>query len=304
DGSRIAFLQTRDNGIELWIADGLTGSAKAVVTGNDRINATAGDPCDWLKDNVTMVCELVPAGRSQAPAEPTVPGGPNVEENYGKAAPAPTYEDLLKTAHDDALFEYYFTSQLAAINTSTGAKTNIGRPGIFNDVTPSPDGQHVLVSKIKKPYSHLVPMNGFAQDVQVLARGGDVEKTIAELPSREGVPLTGVEPGPRSIRWRPDQPATVLWVEALDGGDLKNKVPFRDKVMALAAPFTGEATDVIKTEWRYGGIGYTDQGVALLTETDRASRRTRTWILEPGQAPRKAWDRKQDAAYDNPGNAV
>ena len=59
-----------------------------------------------------MVCELVPSGRGPAPAEPLVPSGPHVEENYGKAAPAPTYEDLLKTAYDDTLFDYYFTSQL------------------------------------------------------------------------------------------------------------------------------------------------------------------------------------------------
>ena len=59
-----------------------------------------------------------------------------------------------------------------------------------------------------------------------------------------------------------------------------------------------------KTEWRYGGISYTDAGIALLNENDRASRRTRTWILEPGAAPRKVWDRKQDAAYDNPGTPV
>ena len=125
---------------------------EAVVTGADRINATTGDPCDWLKDNVTMVCELVPANRGAAPAEPTVPAGPNVHENYGKAAPAPTYEDLLKTAHDDALFAYYFTSQLAAINTTTGAKTPAGQPGIFSGVAPSPDGQYLLVSKITKKF--------------------------------------------------------------------------------------------------------------------------------------------------------
>jgi len=304
DGSRIAFLQTKDTAIELWIADGLTGSAKAVVTGGDRINTTAGDPCDWTKDNLTIICELVPPGRGQVPPEPTVPSGPNISENYGKAAPAPTYEDLLKTSHDDALFEYYFTSQLAAINTSTGAKTVIGRPAIFSNVTPSPDGQHVLVARIKKPYSHLVPMNSFAQDIQILSRNGEVEKTIAELGSHEGVPLTGVEPGPRNIHWRPDQPATVLWAEALDGGDLKNNVPFRDKVLSLAAPFSAQPTEVAKTEWRYGGIGYTDAGIALLSENDRASRKTRTWILEPGAAPRKIWERKQDAAYENPGSPI
>src|SRR5216117_2802148 len=151
DGSRIAFLQTKDTGIELWIADAATGAAKAVVTGADRINATGGDPCDWLKDNVTMVCELVPSGRGPAPTEPAVPIGPTVHENYGKAAPAPTYEDLLKTAHDDALFDYYFASQLVSVNTASGAKATIGRPAIFNNVTPSPDGQFVLVSRVKKP---------------------------------------------------------------------------------------------------------------------------------------------------------
>ena len=304
DGSHLAFLQTRDDGIELWVADGTTGAAKAVVAGADRVNATTGDPCDWLKDNVTMVCELVPPGRGAAPVEPLVPSGPHVEENYGKAAPAPTYEDLLKTAYDDALFDYYFTSQLTAINVSTGARSPIGKPAVFGNVSPAPGGQHILVAKIKKPFSHTVPMNGFPQDIEIWTRAGEVARKIADQPSREGVGLIGVETGPRSYRWRADQPATITWVEALDGGDLKNKVPFRDKVVSLGAPFSGQPIEIAKTEWRYGSINYTDSGIALLTENDRATRRTRTWILEPGAAPRTVWDRKQDAAYDDPGAPV
>jgi dipeptidyl aminopeptidase/acylaminoacyl peptidase len=304
DGAHLSFLQTKDDGIELWIADGTTGSSRAVVTGADRINGTTGDPCDWLKDNVTIACELVPAGRGPAPAEPLVPSGPHVEENYGKAAPAPTYEDLLKTAYDDTLFEYYFTSQLTAINVSTGAKSAIGKPAIFGNVTPAPGGQHLLVTRIKKPFSHTVPMNGFAQDVEIWTRGGELAKKLSDQPSREGVGLTGTEVGPRAFRWRADQPATIIWAEALDGGDLKNKVPFRDKVLSLAAPFSGQPTEIAKTEWRYGGINYTDTGLALLTENDRATRRTRSWILETGAAPRKVWERKQDAAYDDPGTPV
>ena len=85
---------------------------------------------------------------------------------------------------------------------------------------------------------------------------------------------------------------------------MKNKVPFRDKVMAVTAPFTGEPTEIARTEWRYGGISFTEKGIALLSESDRASRRTRTWILETGAAPRKLWDRRQDAAYENPGSPV
>ena len=305
DGAHLAFLQTKDDAIELWVADPATGASKAVVSGTDRINATTGDPCDWLKDNATMVCELVPAGRGPAPAEPLVPARPHVEENYSaKAAPAPTYEDLLKTAHDDALFDYYFSSQLAAINVATGAKTTIGTPAVFAGVTPAPGGQHLLVMKIKRPFSHTVPMNGFAQDVEIWTRAGEVARKIADQPSREGTTLTGVEPGPRAYRWRADQPATIVWVEALDGGDLKNMVPFRDKVVSLAAPFSGQPAEIAKTEWRYGGINYTDAGIALLTENDRATRRTRSWIMEPGAAPRKVWERKQDAAYDDPGTPV
>ncbi|OLC49294.1 MAG: hypothetical protein AUH43_07870 [Acidobacteria bacterium 13_1_40CM_65_14] len=315
DGSRLSFTNTKDGGIELWVADTATGQAK-VVTGTDRLNATVDDPdtrdnparrhdpCDWLRDNVTVVCALVPAGRGPAPVDPIVPLGPNVHENDGKPSPAPTYEDLLKTAHDDALFEYYFTSQLAAINTTTATKTAIGRPAILGNVTPSPNGQYVIVTRIKKPFSHLIPMSGFAQSVEIWARGGEVAKTIADVPSREGVSLTGVPSGPRGSQWRPDQPATVVWIEALDGGDLKNKVPFRDKVMSLAAPFSSAPAEVAKTEWRFAGMSFTDAGVALLNESDRASHRTRTWIVDPGAAPRKVWDRKQDAAYDNPGTPV
>jgi len=303
DGLHLSFLNTKENGIELWIADVATGRAK-VVSGTDRLNATTGDPCDWLRDNATLVCTLVPAGRGPAPSTPGVPMGPNIIETKGRAAPAATYEDMIKTAHDETLFEYYFTSQLAAINIATGRKTPIGRPAIFGGVTPSPNGEYILVSRTKRPYSHLIPMNGFPEDVEIWTRSGDLARKIADVPSREGVPLAGVQTGPRGSRWREDQPATIVWAEALDGGDSRNKVPFRDKIVSLAAPFKGEPAEIAKTEWRAGGAAYTEKGIALVNESDRVSRRTRTWVLEPGAEPRKLWDRRQDAAYENPGAPV
>ena len=303
DGAHLSFQNRKDDRIELWVADTATGRAK-LVSGSERLNATTGDPCDWLHDNATLVCELVPAGRGPAPQEPAVPTGPNIQETSGKAAPAATYEDMIKTAHDEALFEYYFTSQLAAINIASGTRTLIGRPAIFESVTPSPSGEYLLVAKIKRPFSHLIPMNGFPEDVEVWNRRGEVARKIADVPSREGVPLTGVQTGPRGYRWRPDQPATVVWIEALDGGDMKNKVPFRDKIMSVAVPFRGVPIEVAKTEWRFTNISFTEKGIALLSESDRATRRTRTWILESGAEPRKLWDRRQDAAYENPGTPV
>jgi dipeptidyl aminopeptidase/acylaminoacyl peptidase len=303
DGSHLSFQNRKDDRIELWVADTTTGRAK-LVSGNGRLNATIGDPCDWLRDNATLICELMPAGRGPAPPEPTVPTGPNIQETSGKAAPAATYEDMIKTAHDEALFEYYFTSQLAAINVVSGSKSLIGRPAIFESVTPSPSGEYLLTTKIKRPFSHLIPMNGFPEDVEIWNRRGEVALRIADVPSREGVPLTGVQTGPRGYRWRADQPATALWTEALDGGDLKNKVPFRDKVVSVAAPFKDAPAQLARTEWRFTSISFTEKGIALLSESDRVTRHTRTWILEANAEPRKLWDRRQEAAYDNPGSPV
>lgn len=303
DGKRLSFLNTKDNGIELWVADTATGQSK-LISGTDRLNGTMGDPCDWLKDNVTLLCRLVPAGRGAAPAAPVVPNGPNIQENYGKAAPAPTVQDLLKTEHDEALFEHYFTSQLAAIDGATGRKTLIGRPGILSDVTASPGGEYILVSRIKRPFSRLVPMGGFPNEVEIWNRRGEVAKKIADVPSSEGIPINGTQTGPRGVRWRPDAPATITWVEALDGGNLKNNVPHRDKIVALAAPFSAAPNEVAKTEWRFGGLSYTEKGLMLLSESDRATRRIRTWILESGAEPRKLWERRQQDAYGNPGTPV
>ena len=196
DGTHLSFLNTRANGIELWIADTATGRSK-MISGTDRLNATTGDPCDWLSDSKTLICTLVPGMRGPVPAPPAVPSGPNVQENMGKAAPAATFEDMLKTAHDDDLFEHYFTSQLATIDIATGRKTLIAKPGIFDAVTPAPGGSFFLVSRIKRPFSHLIPMNGFPEEIEVWSRANQMARKIADLPSREGVTLTGVQTGPR-----------------------------------------------------------------------------------------------------------
>jgi dipeptidyl aminopeptidase/acylaminoacyl peptidase len=303
DGKRFSFTNTRDDGIELWLGDTATGQAK-LISGKERLNGTSGDPCDWLEDGSALLCQLVPAGRGPAPAEPGVPSGPNVQENHGKAAPAPTFEDLNKDAHDDALFEHYFTSQLAVFDAASGRMSALGKPAIYASAQASPSGEYVLVTRLKRPFSRLVPMGGFPAEIEVWNRRGDVVKKLADVPSSEGVPIGGVRTGPRAHRWRPDQPATLQWAEAQDEGNPRNKVPFRDKVLALGAPFSAAPTEVAKTEWRYSGLSYTEKGIGLLTENDRATRRTRSWLLEAGAEPRKLWDRRQSDAYANPGMPV
>jgi dipeptidyl aminopeptidase/acylaminoacyl peptidase len=304
DGKHLSFTNTKATGIELWVADTASGQAR-LVSGADRLNATAGEPCDWLEDSVTLVCTTVPAGRGPAPAEPRVPAGPNVQENLGKASPAPTFEDMLKTKYDEDLFEYYFTSQVVTYDAASAKKTAIGKPAIVESVAASPSGEFLLVAKVKRPFSHLYPIGGFPKDVEVWSRKGELARKVADVPTGEGIPINGVLTGPRQYRWRPDQPATLVWVEALDEGNPKNPAPFRDRLLTLPAPFTGQPAEFGKTEWRFASLSFTDKGTALLVEGDRASRRQRTWVLDDlTTTPRKLWDLKTDDSYANPGTPI
>ncbi|MCX6550041.1 MAG: prolyl oligopeptidase family serine peptidase [Acidobacteria bacterium] len=297
DGKWLSFLVYRSNGIELWMADTATAQAKAVTSAT--INGLGG--CSWLQDSSAQLCHFILTSRSPAPAQPAVPTGPRVQESLGKAAPAATYQDLLTSAHDESLYEYYFTSQLAIV-TPAGAKTPIGKPAIFAQASMSPDGQFVLVARTKRPFSRLIPASEFPQDLEIWNRKGDVVRKIGEQPLGEGVPIGGVAIGPRSLEWQATQPNTVVWAEALDNGNPRNKVPARDKVLTLKAPFTGEPSEMAKTEFRFNDVAWTEKGLAMLRESDRATRMTRTWLIDaPGAAPRKLWERKQQDRYADPG---
>ena len=299
DGKRFAFTQHRDNAIELWIADTTSGQAKSVTTA--PLNAALGTPCEWVGVGGSLLCEFVPANRGAAPTA-GVPTGPNIQEHRGGIAPVRTYEDLLASAHDEALFDYYATSQLAFVDAASGQRTAVGTPAVFDTAAPSPDGQFILVRRARHPYSWLVPYRNFPASIEVWNRLGAAVKQIAELPVADNVPNGGVMPGPRSFQWQPLAPATVVWAEALDNGDPRNKVAHRDKVVTMSAPFTAAPAEMARTEYRVGNVSWTDAGAVLLTENDRGRRWTRTWVIDkPGATPRKLWDRSQEDSYGNPG---
>ncbi len=303
DGKRLAFTQTRDAGVELWVADATTGLAKALSAAT--LNAAWGEPCAWNADGATLLCRFIVPSRGPVPAPPLVPTGPNIQENHGKGAPVPTYPDLLRSAHDERLFTYYASSLLAIVDAATGARTPLGRAGLYETASLSPSGEYALVTRLKEPFSRVVEAGDFAKDVEVWNRRGTVVRTIADLPVADTVPNEGVLPGPRQYAWQANVPATLVWAEALDEGNPKNQVPHRDKLLTLTAPFTGTPSELLRTEYRFRAIDWTERGIALVTEYDRAKRWTRTWVLDaPGAQPRKLWDRSAEDAYANPGRPL
>lgn len=305
DGKHFAFLNTTPTRVDLWVGDAATGKIHNVK--GVQINSVLGSPLTWLPDSRTLLVQLISPTRRPAPATPVVPEEPNTQESSGRPGPVRTYEDMLKTPHDEDLFEYYATSQLALVDSTSGKITPVGQAAIFQDVDVAPDGLHVLVTRLHRPFSYLFPDFAFPKDLEVWDTKGKVIYKLASLPLADQVPIDGVITGPRSARWRPTEPATLVWVKALDNGDPKKKVPHRDSVLMLKAPFTGEPVEIFKAEQRFSGGGFTDKGLFLVSDYDRDKRWVRTFVIDPDKpeaAAKMIWSRNQQDRYSDQGTPI
>ena len=65
DSRNVAFVQTRDSGLVLWVADAATGQTRALTGAN--LNATNGPPCQWMPSSTSLLCEFIPEARGPAP---------------------------------------------------------------------------------------------------------------------------------------------------------------------------------------------------------------------------------------------
>lgn len=305
DGQRFAFTVTTDDAITLWVGELASRSAKQVSA--RRLNAVLGAPCDWA-GNTALVCTVVPEDRGAEPAAPATPVGPIVQQTLtGSQDRAATYQDLLKSPHDEAIFAHYATSQLARV-TLGGQVTPLGAPAIISGASVSPDGQWLLVTTLSRPFSYSVPLNFFPTRIEVWGMDGKVARTVATRPLIERVAWggDGAQVGPRNPGWRADVEATLVWTEALDAGDPSKQVPKRDRVLTLAAPFAGEPATLFETEWRARGITWGGPTLALATESHARQRKTRTWVIDPSgaAAPRLLWERSTEDRYGDPGSFV
>lgn len=304
DGSKIAFINSLENGIELWTIDVATASAKKQT--GAIINDAMGSAFEWI-DNQTILYKSILPNRGDTPKEQTVPKGPVLQANDGEAAPVRTYQDLLKNPYDESLFEYYATSQLMLLNATTGQGKPFGTVGMHTNFNVSPDGNYILLTTLKKPFSYLVPYSNFPQEVNLYNKSGQKVRTIADVPLTENLPkgFNATREGPRSFTWRADVPATLYWVEAQDGGDPKKEVEIRDKMFYLEAPFTGNPKEGIHFKLRYGGVTWGDGNLAIAGERWWATRQeiTSQWSPDkPADSKKVLFDRSYEDRYSDPGS--
>jgi len=303
DDRAFALLLASPGGAELWIADPATSPPKRID--GVRIGTVFGG-ASWLPDQKRLLVNLV-VGQAP-PARPRVPAGPQAQETTkGQKAQVRTYPDLLQDSTDEALFEFFTTTQLAIVDAASGAVTKVGAPAMWTRAEPSPDGSLLLAQRLERPFSYVVPWNSFPEVVAVMGWDGKVVRTVATSPLQDAVPIGGVPTGPRNVDWVPTAPHTLSWTEALDDGDPKKEVPHRDRVMLLAE-MTGEPRQWFQLEHRAAGVGHAGDGhTAIATEFDRKTRRQRVAkydASDPSRPGTVLYERSTQDAYGDPGRPV
>ena len=306
DSRYLAFTLTQATGIELWVLD--VAEAKARPLTGPILNGVYNSPCRWLPQAEGLICKVRPQGVGAPPAEPTVPVGPVIESSQGRVAATRTYTNLLQSTHDEALLDYYFSSQIAHISLD-GEITRLDEPSLIRNVSVSPDGQWLLRSTVHRPFSYQVPLSRFPVRYEVLNRQGQVVYELADLPLADDIPIAfdSVRQGKRSIGWRTDQPATLYWVEALDGGDAAAPAEHRDALYNLAAPFEAAPTELWRSTLRFRGVVWGNDNLAITTEAWYDSRQVKGWAINPQDSeaePVLLDERDFQDAYANPGSPV
>lgn len=303
DGRRFALTVGHDDHLGLWVGSVDTGVRKIESI---ALNPLLGTPVRWLPDQKRLLVRRIPAGRGSAPEPPAIPAGPKIVEGEEESARS-TYEarNLLQTVHDDALFEYYTTSELSIVDPERSEVRVLGNSAPYTAAEFSPDGSYLLVVRLVEPWSHEVAWWRFGSEIEVWDASGDRVATVASLPLADEVPVHGVPVGPRAVSWRATAPHTLYWVEALDGGDPVAEVAHRDRLMRLGKPFSGQPEEVFRAEHRiqpwftaWGAEG----GTLMLSERERIRRWRYVWLLDVDEGTARQWfDLDEDDRYGDPG---
>ena len=307
DQTSIAFTNTTFHGVELWVLNVSGGVVKKLTDAN--VNANLGDAVNWYQDGKSLLVKLVPGNREEiTDSENVIPIGPRISSNDGKKAQNRTYQDLLKNRIDEHNFEQLVLSEIHKVNLY-GKKTLWQESDMYRNISFSPNGEFVMVTKIQKPFSYLVPYSRFPSKTIIYTKSGDTVRTLVEVPLIEDLPkgFMAVRKGKRNFSWRNDKPSSVYYSIALDEGDPENKVSFRDEIFQLDAPFQGAPLSLIRTENRYYNILWCNDSVAVANDYWWNNRNTKSYLfnpLNPSAEPQIISDRNYQDRYSDPGNFV
>jgi hypothetical protein len=259
-GSKFAISAQHKDHIGLWLGS-LRGDL--IKAEGVSLNPTFGGAVLWMPDQRLL---LVKSLASDTP--PSSPAEVGAEDDQ--------YE---------AIFEHYATSQLLLVDPETGEQREIGSPGIYSGFAVSPDSKWLLVERLVPPWDHGLDWRLHAHDIEIWRSGGETFKRIAAVPLSPNPVKGGVPKGPRQVEWSPSRPASLIWTEALDGGNPKTEADHRDRLMLLDAPFSEPPKPIFKAEHRIEKWYWSADGNLVMLrqwEADRDWQHNWLMVVESG----------------------
>lgn len=275
DGQRYLLQRHTPWGTELWTGQAQGSSPRRIET--LQLNHVLGDgePVWWSAQELIVLAR--PADGRRPPVAPLPE--PAIQEHQGRGTPEPPHADLMRSRHDEALFAHHARSQLVRVNLATGSVQRLGAPAMFYSVSVVGEGQGLLTERLSTPFVRQLSWDDQPSVAELRDAQGRLLRELASMPSRQGIGVGGVLPGPRVFYASPTRDAAVYWVEALDGGNPQTRVAYRDRLMRLDPPYRGEAREVQRLPHRFSRLRFLDDGEhALLSETDRGRGLTRTYL--------------------------
>ena len=306
DQTKIAFTNTTKLGVDLWILDLKTSSAKKVF--DLKLNSNIGSVINWFSDSKNMLVKVIPSNKQDIiEAGGIVPSGPTISSNSGEKAQNRTYQDLLKNTTDEFNFEQLVNSELYQVSED-GSYSKWLKKGMYTSISISPDGNYVMISKIKKPFSYLVTYRRFPTSINVYSKNSELVSNLIDIPLIEKLPkgFMAVREGKRSFSWRMDKPSSMIYAEALDSGDPKIKVVYRDEVFELNYPFKGNGKSILKTINRYRGIDWGNDNFAIAYDYWWNTRNEKVYAFNPSKSVNVSiiTDRNYQDNYSDPGDFI
>lgn len=301
---KIAFLNTNNNSVDLWVIDVATATAKKISS--QALNANTGQAYSWFPNSQSLLVKTIPNNRDALiDAKKSLPTGPTISNSEKTKSQNRTYQDLLKNPTDELNFELLLSAELHIIDINGNDKLYRAKD-LFVDEKISPNGNYVMITTLEKPYSYIVPYNRFPLRTNIYSADGNLVKEVNFSPLNEIMAkgFMAVKKGKRSMNWRNDKEASLYYVEALDGGDPENKVEFRDELFEWEAPFNKSAKSILKTPQRFNGITWGSDSLAIASDSWYDTRNEKTYLFNPGNSnakPKVIFDRNYQDIYSDPG---
>jgi dipeptidyl aminopeptidase/acylaminoacyl peptidase len=292
DGRILSAIAVASGPARLVLFDTTTGKEQGIAA---AVNAAWGDPCQWT-GNEAFLCRVLPDDRGAPPADRPAPV---MVEHFGGPVPLRTYQYTLQNDYEDALFEYYFTEQLARITRSGESEAIPGLRGLYSSVEPSPDGRYAIVTHVERPYSRLVPARRFPSSVEVWELDSG-KRLYASKPAGFGLENDPEdEDRPRRGEWLPVTPSAIGFLETVRDADGNPTYRW----MRLSAPFDDEPVLVAESDLPIKRFGWTTAGTPLFaTRGATESEVSYQAVFEDGV--RTLWSGAAANQYENPGRAL